>query len=302
MNFKGELMMLSIIVPVYNVEAYLVRCIDSLLKQSYKNIEIILVDDGSTDNSGKICDEYAIKYSQIKVVHQKNGGPSKARNTGISIATGEYIAFADSDDWVEHNFYKNLMENAIEHDADMVKCGFAYVDGDKKEYEIPKNTGVFNNGILENFFNGILWIVVWNAVYKAKIVKSVIYPEGLNFEDNYASFFYLYYSKKVVVISDAEYNYFNNSNSIMTKIGSEKKLKLTEYLRNEINRLNIVLNDDIRKKMDFVWAKDWYHYIRDNNNVLDVEEDILRDIYRFIDMRRAIMLYFIILKRRLLNG
>ena len=104
---------ISIIVPVYNVEKYLEKCIDSILNQSYQNLEIILIDDGSTDNSGSICDEYKKKDQRVQVIHQKNQGQSSARNAGLNIAKGSYIGFVDSDDWIEQNMYEKLYKNII---------------------------------------------------------------------------------------------------------------------------------------------------------------------------------------------
>ena len=120
MNDKS---LISVIVPVYNVENYLNKCVDSILNQTYKNLQIILVDDGSSDNSGKICDEYALKDSRIKVIHQKNSGPVRARKTGLEASTGEYIGFVDSDDWIEPNMYEEMLDNLIQTGADFVHTG-----------------------------------------------------------------------------------------------------------------------------------------------------------------------------------
>ena len=114
--------MLSVIVPVYNVEAYLPRCVDSILAQSYSNLEVILVDDGAKDASGAICDAYAAKDPRVKVIHKENGGLSSARNAGLDIALGEYIAFVDSDDWIEPDAYQHLLEVMERYDVRLV-CG-----------------------------------------------------------------------------------------------------------------------------------------------------------------------------------
>ncbi|MGZ5551627.1 MAG: glycosyltransferase family 2 protein, partial [Nitrososphaeraceae archaeon] len=113
---------ISIIIPVYNGVKYLPKCIDSVLNQTYKNLEIILVDDGSTDESGKICDTYSLKDNRIKVVHKQNGGLSDARNTGLKIATSEYIGFVDSDDFIESDMYEILLKTLYAYDADIVQC------------------------------------------------------------------------------------------------------------------------------------------------------------------------------------
>ena len=132
---------ISVIVPVYNVEKYLVQCIESIKMQTFENWELILVDDGSQDNSGMICDEYAQKDNRIKVVHQKNRGVSTARNSGVKFATGKYISFVDSDDYIVPNFFEIMLEKLIAYKADMVRCGF---------YEFNDNNVVFNTCQFEN--------------------------------------------------------------------------------------------------------------------------------------------------------
>ena len=114
---------ISVIVPVYNVEKYLRKCIESILNQTFREFELILVDDGSTDSSGKICDEYALKDSRIKVIHKENGGASSARNAGLDVAKGEYIGFVDSDDWIEMDMYGELYRLIKENNTDISVCG-----------------------------------------------------------------------------------------------------------------------------------------------------------------------------------
>ena len=127
--------LVSIIVPVYKAEKYIHQCIDSLLAQTYRNIEVILVDDGSPDHCGKICDEYAAKDSRVKVIHQQNGGVSVARQTGIDHATGEYSIHADPDDWVELNMIEELVAKAVADNADMVICDFYRESKSEKTYD-----------------------------------------------------------------------------------------------------------------------------------------------------------------------
>lgn len=125
--------LLSVIVPVYKVEPYLHRCVDSIRNQTYKNLQIILVDDGSPDNCGKICDEYAELDARIIVVHQKNRGLSGARNTGLRYAKGDYVAFVDSDDWIDSSMYETLVDMIEKNDLDMARCGIVETDGKGKE-------------------------------------------------------------------------------------------------------------------------------------------------------------------------
>ena len=129
---KHEL--ISMIVPVYNVEAYIRRCVDSILEQSYKHIEVILVDDGTPDHSGTICDEYAASDPRVKVIHQKNMGLSEARNSGMREATGEYLCFIDSDDFVHCDYCSGLLRLIQEYDAPMAVCGYEFTTGDSVEW------------------------------------------------------------------------------------------------------------------------------------------------------------------------
>ena len=129
--------LISIIVPVYNVEKYIHECVDSIINQTYKNIEIILVDDGSPDNCGKICDEYAKKDNRIKVIHKPNGGLSDARNHGIDVANGEWLMFIDSDDWIEPNMAEKLLHSALNNKADLAISSVILFD-EEKEY-IPEH-------------------------------------------------------------------------------------------------------------------------------------------------------------------
>ena len=191
---------ISVIVPVYNVEQYLYKCIDSILSQSFQDFELILVNDGSIDNSARICDEYAQNDKRIRVIHKENGGVSQARNVAISLAIGEYIAFVDSDDYVLPNMYENLVSTAINTNADIVKCGFIVFDdcGNCKESKTFNSNLTFDNRedgaylLTQLYFDSILYKVPWNAVYASNLVKSVKFPEGLINEDNYTAGMYLY--------------------------------------------------------------------------------------------------------------
>ena len=155
--------LISVIVPVYNVAEYLPECVDSICNQSYKNLEIILVDDGSTDNSGKICDEYAKKDLRIKVIHKENGGLSDARNTGIEIAQGEWISFVDSDDLISNHMYEKMYEAGLIYSASLVCCqstqdykNINTISGDSEIKVMTDKTDMirqmFNGGGTDNFF------------------------------------------------------------------------------------------------------------------------------------------------------
>ena len=189
---------LSIIVPVYNAEKYIHKFVMSILNQTFTNFELILINDGSSDNSGNICDHYASVDERIKVIHLKNSGASVARNVGVENAIGDYIGFVDSDDYIDSNMYHDLLEAAEDTNADIIKCGYREFDCDlmgrvcnfDSEYECIRD----KKTLLSRFFEGVLYVVVWNGIYKREIAVKVKYPRGLVAEDNYASGMYLYYA------------------------------------------------------------------------------------------------------------
>lgn len=195
--------LISVIIPVYGVEKYIAQCLESVINQTYKNLEIIVVNDGTKDRSADIAKEYAAKDSRIKVYDFKNGGPSVARNRGLEIVTGEYISYLDSDDWLDTKMYETLLEAAMKNDADMVKCGIIETNGvteDKITFSDIKIINNEQNKAFENYFNGILWTVVWNGLYKKELAKKIKFPDNVVYEDNYSSGMFLYLAKKIVVM------------------------------------------------------------------------------------------------------
>lgn len=205
---------LSIIVPVYKNEKYLNKCVNSILNQTFTDFELILVDDGSPDNCGMICDDYALKDKRVKVIHQTNSGVSVARNRGIEVATGDYIGFVDSDDYISNMMYENLMNIAVVTEADIVKCGFQEFDdfqlGTIKRFYNTVECIENKSEILQRYFQGVLYIVIWNGIYKKEVVCNVQYPIGIIAEDNYASGMYLAKAKKVIFVDDVLYYYRQN--------------------------------------------------------------------------------------------
>lgn len=208
-------MVISIVVPVYKVEAYLHRCVDSILAQSFTDFELILVDDGSPDNCGKICDEYAEKDKRIRVVHQKNGGLSAARNAGIDIAQGEWISFIDSDDWIHPDYLRVLYEAATEQGTDISAGSYETVNDDTKvsndgiDPEITETTP--EEFWVENRTNAT---VAWGKLYKRRFFDEVRYPVGKYHEDEYVTYKLLFGCEKIAVVHAPIYRYFYNSNSI----------------------------------------------------------------------------------------
>jgi len=213
--------LVSIIVPVYNVENYLARCIDSILKQSYNNLQIILVDDGSIDKSAVICDKYADRDSRILVIHKTNGGVSEARNIGIDNAKGDYICFIDSDDFVCETYVEDLLSVALKYNADISMCLFEKGNKDRfndftKENQV--NIMVLTNlDALEKLYDKVLnvnMVVLWNKLYSTKLFDNIRFPVGKLHEDEFIIPKLLLRSNKII-INKYNYYYFQSPNSIM---------------------------------------------------------------------------------------
>ncbi len=216
--------MISVIVPVYNVEKYLHKCVDSIINQTYKDLEIILVDDGSPDNCPKICDEYAQKDNRIKVIHKENGGLSSARNAGLQVAIGDYIAFVDSDDYIDEHMYEKLLDALKSSNADFCMCGDRTVDENGEE--ITRNNFsakmYFIDEIIENFVLP-LKTAAWNKLYKREYIGENVFPEGrVHGEDLVFQLSLLISETTMCVIPDVCYNYVKRSSSITTSKFSNK--------------------------------------------------------------------------------
>lgn len=219
--------MISVIVPVYNSENYLSECIDSLINQTYKNFELILVDDGSTDKSARMCDEYAIKDSRIKVVHKENGGVSSARNVGLQLSQGEYIQFVDSDDYVKPEFLSILI-NSIEQNNSQIsvcKASTIHINGtkSKSKSKVSENITLDRKEATSFLFNEMN-NALWNKLISKDAIKDIIFEEGCTFgEDPYFLIQVLNNCERVSFVADELYCYRKNEGSITTTKFSEKK-------------------------------------------------------------------------------
>ena len=221
--------LISIIVPIYNVEQFLDECIKSILEQTYKNLEVILCDDGSTDSCPQICDKYAKIDPRIHVVHKDNGGLSDARNAGIDIATGDYITFIDSDDFINKNMISYLYNSLKENDADMACCQRQEVDIKSLPIQKKRRFKTFildgNKECMKSFFcNSQMDTVAWGKLYKYSMFKNVRYPVGKYNEDVFTTYKIVAQCKKIFVGKRQYYNYRIRPSSIMTSIFTEKHL------------------------------------------------------------------------------
>ena len=230
---------ISIIIPVYNVEEYLPQCLDSVLSQTYQNLEIILVNDGSTDSCAQICDEYALRDHRIKVIHQENGGLSDARNAGLEIATGAFISFVDGDDLLSLDFCQILVQNLIENKADIVECGFCKF----KEVSTLEKTAAITHEEAQIFETEValkllmtenLKQVVWNKIYRQKVVAALLFPVNKINEDEYWTYKVFGNSTRIVKIQDELYFYRQQDESIMGRRYSLKRLDGLQALEERI--------------------------------------------------------------------
>lgn len=239
---------ISIIVPVYNVEDFLDECIKSIVGQTYKNIEVILIDDGSTDNSPAICDKWASEDSRIKVVHQQNQGVSTARNRGISLSTGDYVYFVDSDDYIDLNLCQVAINALNKDQSDIVVFGFCRVtEQGKLLVEEPWKNAVLNReNALKELFSGEMRSYPCNKIFNRKLWSGVEFPVGRVFEDIGTIYKVFLEAEKISCIEDMLYYYRKRASSI---IGEMKTTTLRDlfYIRKSVYDDMMTINPQIAK-------------------------------------------------------
>lgn len=224
--------LISIIIPVYKVEYYLRKCLESVLSQTYRNLEIIIVDDGSPDNCPRICDEYASIDPRIIVIHKENGGQSSARNAALDIAKGEYIAFVDSDDYIEPNYIKELYFRIIKDKSDIAVCDYSIIStkGKKIEKKYMKSSSVIDERQfcdLESNKYYFFAIAFWNKLFKSNIWDNIRLKEGKYAEDSFAMTEYIKKVKKISIVNMPLYNYVQRDESAVHSF-SKKNLDAIE--------------------------------------------------------------------------
>lgn len=220
---------ISIIIPAYNIEPYLERCLNSVRSQTYKNLQIIVVDDGSTDQTGRIADHIARQDYRFLVIHKENGGVSAARKTGLEHATGEYIGFADGDDYIEPDMYENLIGLAIEYDADIAHCGYQMVFPDRVDlYHGTKQLKVQDTytGVKDLLEGSLVEPGLVNKIYRKVLFNNLEYDESIVIHEDLLLNYYLFQKARRSVFSDMPYyHYMVRANSASTSGWNEHKLK-----------------------------------------------------------------------------
>lgn len=227
LNLYNSVMKISVVIPVYNSEQYLAECLDSVVSQSYGDISIILTDDGSSDSSGKICDDYAAKDHRIRVIHTENHGVSEARNTGIAESDGDYLCFIDSDDYVAPDYIEYLLKLITDDKADISVCQRM-----NSRSKIKENKVLTDNKSCMSAFVKTAEIdsVVWGKLYKKSLFDGISFPAGKRYEDEFTIYKLIAGADRISVGCGSKYYYRKNENSFMNRPFSDKDLELIEAM------------------------------------------------------------------------
>ena len=223
---------ISVIVPVYKVEGYIRRCVESILAQTYRNLEVLLIDDGSPDGSGGICDEFAAKDSRVTVIHQENGGVSSARNAGLRRASGDWIAWVDSDDWVEPDFLQYLLTNAQDSGADIVICGMFEEYRKRRLYIGPGDRLLDREEALEALLTDtVVRNYLWDKLWRAELFRDLTFPEGRTFEDIALMWRLFDRADRIKCCPEGKYHYRMHGSGIVGNTALRNKLDYYRAIR-----------------------------------------------------------------------
>jgi glycosyltransferase involved in cell wall biosynthesis len=236
--------LVSIIVPVYKVEKYIRQCIESIIGQTYTNLEILLVDDGSPDSCGDICDEYAEKDVRIKVIHKKNGGLSDARNAALDVCKGDYLMFVDSDDWVESDYCEKALKAAVENHVSCVVFGVNnIVDETVAFYSKTDNVQLLDSEavIRMAFMDTFPFEYAWNKIYSRDLFDDLKFPQGYLYEDLAVTYLAFHKAQKILAIPDCTYNYRRSRSGSISEV-SQKAHATTDRYRIQKQRIPFLMN------------------------------------------------------------
>lgn len=290
----------SVIIPVYNTENYLSSCVDSILHQEYISLEIILIDDGSTDASGRICDNYASKYDFIKAIHIQNSGPATAKNEGLKLAQGNYIALTDSDDKMEPLMLSKMVSAGYEHDADIICCNYKQVDeqGNISHLNSTNQKYVLNHeeGLIHFFSKDKIYSQCWTKLYKRKMLTDyqIDNDPGLRTDEDFIFNIKAFvHAQKTVIIDEPLYVYTHRENSLAH---AYFKKNISQYIDNRIKRVQET-QDAVKNESEIV--KEWstVHIIMYYNELLGkvalfseyYPDKRIKNIFRFIRQNKDIL-------------
>ncbi len=274
--------LVSVIVPVYNVEQYIEKCLDSICGQDYANLQIILVDDGSTDASGAICDRYADRDGRIQVIHQKNGGLSAARNAGMDRAEGDYLVFVDSDDWIERDMVSYMVHRIEKEEAQMAICGMYLVTGGRRRIRSVSKDEVLSRDVAlrELSRNGKIQNYVCSQMIERRLMQEIRFPAGRNFEDILTTYRVMERAERILLLKEPKYNYLQRKGGITNgkkqitnlarcdahRVRYEDMAKTHPELAGELLRqfflsYRKLVRDGLRKGEDFKKLKEFYRKV-----------------------------------------
>lgn len=308
MENTETLPLISVIVPVYNVKHYIGKCLQSICGQTYKNLEIIVVDDGSTDGSGEICDSFARLDLRVKVIHQSNGGQSAARNSGLLLATGKYLGFVDGDDWIDADMYESLFRLMVEADADI--SVFSHYKEKQGKTIVNNSSGKVSVYTRDEALRALvedkrIRNYVWDKLFKRNLFKDISFPLNRVFEDIAISYRVFYRAKKVVVQDTPKYHYVVRDGSAMQS--AYNPLKEHNLFQGVYEQVHFVMEKGIWGKTAAVYVLRRGIRLIDHVSMLEpspvtkeVVADVLDKMHEFDDVKTARLGFSLAVKRWLI--
>lgn len=294
---------ISVIVPIYNVEKYVEQCIDSILEQTYKNLEIILIDDGSTDLSSSICDEYAKRDDRIVLIHKENGGAASAKNVGLRIATGEYVSFVDGDDYLEPDAYEYMVSKLIDEEADIVHCNHrdVYKENQNDRIIITNETNVGSKEYLVDFTKKWINSLLWDKLYRRKIFNNIYFEEGHKIDDEFFTYQGVMNATKIVSTPKVVYNYRKRKSSVMLSVESQEEIFIDrlDYL-NKRRKKVVEKFPELKREFDYDYLNTILFLSGDTAITIEAMSEIKRLIKEFIKEEKIYGINFHLLRRLLI--
>jgi glycosyltransferase involved in cell wall biosynthesis len=295
--------LITVIIPVYNAEQYLDRCLSSILNNNYKNLEIILVDDGSKDNSGMICDRYAEKDSRFVVIHKSNGGTAAARNDALDIAQGEYIAFLDNDDYISPHFYKYMLQAIEDSGADIVVSEITREDNPAilTNQVYSKPVTVDKNKFILGTYTGD-WTrntTPWNKLYKRELFSNIRFPLGKGYEDAYTTYRLLFAANSICLLNNTLYCWYQNEESYSSQKDKAEKLLYREeairlqsefYTTSDYSHVKQAATVFYMRQLNFMlWQLD-HEYIQ-SQSTLEVRQQFYKSLKKLYRRNKQLLPY-----------
>lgn len=276
--------LVSIIIPIYNIEKYLEKCIKSLINQTYRNLEIILINDGSTDESARICEEYKEQDNRIVFINKKNGGAASAKNKGLKVAKGDYITFVDSDDFIEPDMIEYMVNTIKKYNSDIIQCSFTNLYKNTERFKQDKivEQKISSKDFLELFLTKWDSSLFWNKLFKRDVIENVFFKEGRCIDDEFFTYKCVINSKSIVTSNKIVYNYRMRKSGVMKSESSQKQIlkDRVDYLYERYELVRKIYKDLDKDFLEhlltyyLIISKDYYV----DEKLLDYMKDNLKSI------------------------